>query len=145
MFNMVKEQETENVSTREGSIPARLHSRGRPVVINCPDGLEEVGISAPDWKKLNLDYLTSTQDGAGAQRILRHDNGVSVNNINSVQFVPPLDYINVLSLNVCGIKSKFLSMDFVNFIKDYNVICLCETKCDDADMINVKNMEKYWL
>ena len=48
----------------------------------------------------------------------------------------------MLSLNVCGVKSKFLSVDFVNFIQDFDVICLCETKCDDTDMINVKkNME----
>ncbi len=61
MLNMVKEQETvKNVSTREGSILAWLHSGGRPVVINCPDDLEKVGISAPDWKRLNLDHLTRT-------------------------------------------------------------------------------------
>ncbi len=97
---------------------------GKFVVINCPDDLEKVSISAPDWKRLNLDHLTRAQDGpAGAQHILGHDNSVSVSNINSVKFVPPLDYINVSSLNVCGIKSKFLSMNFVNFIKDYGVIC----------------------
>ncbi len=59
MLNMVKEQETvKNVSTREGSILAWLHSGGRPVVINCPDDLQKVGISTPDLKRLNLDYLT---------------------------------------------------------------------------------------
>lgn len=68
MLNMVKEQETvKNVSTREGSIPAWLHSRGRPVVTNCPDDLELVGISAPDWKRLNLDHLTRAYDGAGTR------------------------------------------------------------------------------
>lgn len=44
----------------------------------------------------------------------------------------------MLSLNVCGVISKFLSVDFVNFIQDFDVVFLCATKCDDAEMINVK-------
>ena len=31
-------------------------------------------------------------------------------------------------------------MDFVYFIQDFDVICLCETKCDDTDIINVKGI-----
>lgn len=60
MLNMVKEQEiVKNVSTREGSILAWLHSGGSPVLVNCPDDLSKVGITVPDWKKLNLDHLIS--------------------------------------------------------------------------------------
>lgn len=58
MMNLVKNQEiVKNVSTREGSILAWLHSGGRPVVINTPDDLHKVGITNPDWKLLNLDHL----------------------------------------------------------------------------------------
>ena len=33
-------------------------------------------------------------------------------------------------------------MDIVNCIKNYDVICFCETKCDDVKMSNVKvNLE----
>ena len=56
--------------------------------------------------------------------------------------VPSLS-VNLLSLNVCGFKAKFLSHDFADFIKCYDVVCLCETKTDDADMLGVKDvMEK---
>lgn len=48
--------------------------------------------------------------------------------------------MHVLSLNVCGIKSKLLSLEFVNHIKSYDVISLCETKCDDADMNNIEDI-----
>ena len=47
--------------------------------------------------------------------------------------------LDVLSLNVCGIKSKLFSADFVNLINDYDVICFTETKCDGVDMINFKD------
>ena len=58
MMSLVKEQETvKNVSTREGSVVAWPTSGGRPVVINTPDNLEKIGITSPDWKKLNLDHL----------------------------------------------------------------------------------------
>lgn len=42
--------------------------------------------------------------------------------------------INVLSLNVCGIKSKLLIQEFIDFLQSYDVVCLCETRCDDVDM-----------
>ena len=41
--------------------------------------------------------------------------------------------VNCLSLNVCGLKAKLLSKDFENFIKDYDVIALTETKLDQLD------------
>lgn len=140
MSNTVKEHKTvKNVSTREGSILAWLHSRGRPGVINCPDDLEEVDISAPDWKKLNQDPLNRAYDGGTAQHILSHNNGVCVNEMSSVQCATTLDYIIALSFNVCGVKSELSSVDFVNFIQYFDVICLC-------DIINEKkNMEKYWF
>ena len=63
---------------------------------------------------------------------------------NSVKPVNPVAHTNqmpvsILSLNVCGIKSKLLSVDFVGFINDCDIICFIETKCDDVDMINMKD------
>ena len=63
---------------------------------------------------------------------------------NSVTTVTPVAHTNqmplyILSLNVCGIKSKLLSADFVGFINDCDIICFTETKCDDVDMINMKD------
>ena len=48
--------------------------------------------------------------------------------------------LEVLSLNVCGLKTKFISQDFVNFMKCYDVLCFCETKADDVDMLSVKDV-----
>ena len=42
--------------------------------------------------------------------------------------------INFVALNVCGVKSKMARVDFTDFVKKYEVICLCETRCDDTDM-----------
>ena len=58
MMKLVKEQEVvKNVSTRDGSIFAWLHSGGRPVVINTHDDLHKVGITTPDWENLSLSHL----------------------------------------------------------------------------------------
>ena len=57
----------------------------------------------------------------------------------AVAHTPHQMSLDVLSLNICGIKSKLFSADFVNFIIDYDVICFTETKCDDIDMINIKD------
>ena len=37
------------------------------------------------------------------------------------------------SLNVCGVKSKFISSDFENFVRSRDIICFCETKLSDID------------
>ena len=50
--------------------------------------------------------------------------------------------VNVLSLNVCGIKSKLLLGDFVELIKKYDIVTMCETRCDDVDMGKVKDKFK---
>lgn len=40
----------------------------------------------------------------------------------------------MLTLNVCGLKSKLLSDEFVVLRSSYDVVYMCETRCDDADM-----------
>ena len=35
--------------------------------------------------------------------------------------------INLLSLNVCGLKSKLFVDEFTGFLKDFDVICMSET------------------
>ena len=57
----------------------------------------------------------------------------------AVAHTPHQMSLDVLSLNVCGIKSKLFSTDFFNFINDYDIICFTEIKCDDVDMINIKD------
>ena len=58
MMKLVKEQEVvKNVSTRDGSILAWLHSGGKPVVINTPDDLQKVGISTPERVNFSLGQL----------------------------------------------------------------------------------------
>ena len=47
--------------------------------------------------------------------------------------------VNLLTLNVCGLRSKLLLDEFIELLKKYDVICMCETRCDDVDMKNVKD------
>ena len=48
--------------------------------------------------------------------------------------------INILSINVCGLKSKLLVKEFTDFFVNYDVLCMCETRCDDADTNNIKEI-----
>ena len=42
-------------------------------------------------------------------------------------------------LNVCGLLSRLDIQDFREKIQQYDIICFCETKTDDADTENVSN------
>jgi hypothetical protein len=58
--------------------------------------------------------------------------------------------LSCLFLNVCGVKSKIMYPDFCQFISQYDLICLVETKLADTDTVDLpgytafyKNREKY--
>ena len=42
--------------------------------------------------------------------------------------------LNVMSLNVCGLKSKLIVPEFCDLLKWHDVNILSETKCDDLDI-----------
>ena len=48
--------------------------------------------------------------------------------------------INILTINVCGLRSKLLLNEFMVCIMNYDVLCMWETRCDDADMSNIINV-----
>ena len=43
--------------------------------------------------------------------------------------------LSVASLNVCGLKRRVQYPDFISFVNQYDVVCLAETKLDEADVI----------
>lgn len=58
MMKLAKEQDSvKNVSTRDGSILAWMHTGERPDVINTPDDLYKIGITNPAWDNLGLGHL----------------------------------------------------------------------------------------
>ena len=42
--------------------------------------------------------------------------------------------VNFLSLNVCGLRSKLKQVEFLDFMKGYDIIMLTETKTDKVDL-----------
>jgi len=48
-------------------------------------------------------------------------------------------------LNVCGLKYKLLLPDFVDIIKQYDIVFLCETKLSDEDILHLPNEYTYLL
>lgn len=51
--------------------------------------------------------------------------------------------ILLLSINVCGLKSKLLCPEFTSFISQYDIIGLQESKLDDVDKINIPGYQVY--
>ena len=47
--------------------------------------------------------------------------------------------MNIINLNVCGLRSKLKLLDFEEFIQKYKLIFLTETKLDELDDIDVPN------
>ena len=42
-----------------------------------------------------------------------------------------------MSLNVCGLVSKLNCPEFLSFIKQYDIICIQESKLDDVDIVSI--------
>ena len=47
--------------------------------------------------------------------------------------------LTVISLNVCGLKSKLLVPEFCTMLQNYDIAIFCETKCDNLDMPVLEN------
>ena len=52
---------------------------------------------------------------------------------------PTRERLKMCTINVCGLKSKLMSPDFEDFIKEYDFICVTETKLDNYDNISLEN------
>lgn len=46
-------------------------------------------------------------------------------------------------VNVCGLKSKLLNVDFIDVIKQYDIICFLETKLDKFDVLDLPQGYEY--
>ena len=71
----------------------------------------------------------------------RHSDNTSYDNNNSpsVQCAAENTYhdLKLLSLNVCGLKSKLKIPEFIEMVNSYDIVALQETKLDDVDYIEV--------
>ena len=55
----------------------------------------------------------------------------------------PKRYVNLLSLNVCGLRKKLNDGIFEEYIKNFDIICLTETKTDTITETLLPNNFKY--
>ena len=46
--------------------------------------------------------------------------------------------MDITSINVCGLISKLLYPDFIDFVKAHDIVCIKETKIDELDVPNIK-------
>lgn len=51
--------------------------------------------------------------------------------------------LNIVSINVCGLKSQLLCPEYVSFINAYDIICVQESKLDDVDLIKIDGYEVF--
>jgi len=54
------------------------------------------------------------------------------------------DSLHVLSLNVCGLRSKDKNLDFINYINKFDIIGFQETKLDSLDTVNIEGFTLYF-
>ena len=45
--------------------------------------------------------------------------------------------VNIVYLNVCGLKTRLCFPIFLHFINQYDILCFVETKLDDIDKIDI--------
>ena len=68
---------------------------------------------------------------------------VSESTVNNCGQSRTVGSLKILSLNVCGIKSKLNCPEFIDLIKSYDVIGVQETKLDDIDCIHCIQLPGY--
>lgn len=51
--------------------------------------------------------------------------------------------LKIVSINVCGLKSKLLCPEFISFNNTYDIICVQESKLGDVDLIKKDGYEVF--
>jgi hypothetical protein len=62
----------------------------------------------------------------------------------SLNSLKTTDKLNILSLNVCGLKSKCNYPEFTSLLNNYDIIGLQETKLDNLDHIEIANFKLFF-
>ena len=60
---------------------------------------------------------------------------------NTKKFEESEKILNILLVNICGLKSKLKAPDFDEAISHHNMIVLTETKLDDLDSTHINNFK----
>lgn len=125
-------------NTLENAVSLVYPTQGKPSVSSVNTTLPVLPTSQSTPQARNPEFIISTQHNIPQNNKENILASYSTHNNNSLECASHYLSIGILSLNVCGIKTKVCSVDFVSYIKRYDVLCLSETKCDDVDMVNLK-------
>lgn len=100
---------------------------------------DHLSISTP----YNSDYLESTTEFNNPVENINDSNAMSEPSIvNGSTRIPPLCCdLNILTLNVCGLRSKVNCPEFVEMLQRYSIVGFQETKLDNTDHIALNNFD----
>ena len=51
--------------------------------------------------------------------------------------------LRIISINVCGLKSKVTCPEFISLIENHDIICVQESKLDDVDCVQINGFTVY--
>ncbi|KAL7392396.1 hypothetical protein ABVT39_024269 [Epinephelus coioides] len=86
-------------------------------------------ISKKDGKNITIDNLDDLFL-IGYVNVDYKDFGIDKSGVQKSHCDDPL----IITLNVCGLRSKIEVPDFIEMCKKYEVLCFCETKTDNMDI-----------
>ena len=94
--------------------------------------------------------MSECREAAGSNEY--HTGDVGRSNIDAVMHGTCLNgsgakmrCINTVAINVCGLLSKLKIPDFLDFVKQYEIICISESKLDQYDFIEVPGFQCFTL
>ena len=65
------------------------------------------------------------------------------NDMDQFNKISQYNQLQILSINVCGLKSKLLCPEFVCLIEQYHIIGIQESKLDDVDNMNIQGYQVF--
>ena len=86
----------------------------------------------------NITNTSLTNSPSGNSNFQVEESNVSINTNSSINKLSiDKKSLNFASLNVCGLRRKVLYPEFSDLVKSYDLFCVCETKIDKYDDINL--------
>ena len=103
-------------------------------IVSCASGDVDDGWMMVDNDDGGVNTISSDGDNNGVS-IVRGSSGDDLSDIDFKMY--DCGVLSCLALNVCGILSKLKYPDFTNFISQFDIVCISESKLDDLDDISI--------
>ena len=123
-----------------------IHDNSTYYQVSSDDNDNNHGINIFDNSTVNDSYQEILEDNNESEHYEIDNDDTS--RVDSVSLATNIDgdfrNLSCIAVNVCGFKSKEMYPDFIQFIRQHDIICISESKLEDTDCVKIEGYTAFY-